>query len=393
MKQEKPGNVLMVANYPSDTGYAWWLMEHFWKILAERADGAGCAAYLAYPRISTLSDCIEKAPITPVELSIPWNSMQQAASVARFLKEKKIKYVYLTDQKYFHLQYPVMRSCGVEHIVVHDHSPGDRPRVIGVKGFVKALRNSLPFFSADHVFCVSDFIRRRNMENARIPARKCVVVQNGITSVTSDPGLRRRLRGEMGFDETTLLVIATGRAHPYKRFDFIIDCAGLVTSRAPELDIRFLIAGDGPAMPDLRERVGRLGLGETVQLLGFRSDVRELLGVCDVAMHAALGEAFSLSIIEYMSAGLPVLVPDIPSVKQAVRDGETGFVYAADDREGAAARLIELARGREKRLAMGRAARRDADTCYNIERCTSDFHRALDLSGFPRQPRRAEKSE
>ena len=61
----------MVSNYPSDTAYAWWLMEHFWGTLAGRFSQLGRKAYLAYPKITTLSEAIAAAPIEPVELCVP----------------------------------------------------------------------------------------------------------------------------------------------------------------------------------------------------------------------------------------------------------------------------------------------------------------------------------
>jgi glycosyltransferase involved in cell wall biosynthesis len=382
MTERKGGNLLMVANYPSCTGYAWWLMEHFWKLLAQRAEAVGSLAYLAYPKITKLSKSIQNSPIVPVELSIPWHSIREAAQVTAFLKKKNINYLYLTDQRYFNLQYPVMRACGVNHIIVHDHSPGDRPPVGGLKGAVKVLRNNLPHLSADHVFCVSDFVRRRNIQNAKIPPEKGIVVQNGIPPINSNAAIRKRLLEEMGFDDSTFIVIATGRAHPYKRFDFIIDCAGVLVKKEPDLDVKFLIAGDGPEMARLREKVRIPGLEKTVRLLGFRNDVRDLLCISDIAMHASLGEAFSLSIIEYMSAGLPVLVPDIPSVKQAIRDDINGFVYPKDDSDAVAAYIIDLAKDSRRRIAMGKAAKHDADTRYSIDRCTEDFQMALDDCDF-----------
>jgi len=72
MNQSSIGNILMVANYPSDTSYAWWLMEHFWKTLAEKIEKGGGNTFLAYPKITTLSNTVTNSPIITVELSIPW---------------------------------------------------------------------------------------------------------------------------------------------------------------------------------------------------------------------------------------------------------------------------------------------------------------------------------
>ncbi len=370
----------MVSNYPSDTAYAWWLMEHFWKTLAERFARVGGKAYLAYPTITSLSETIAAAPIETVELSIPWKSREQGIQARNFLGEKNISSIYFTDQSYFNPQYAMMRSKGVRRIVVHDHTPGDRPPVRGLKGTLKAAKNSLPWFTADRVICVSELMRQRNMTNTRIPARKCVVVQNGIRMVNCAEHRNSALRESLGLRPDSFLIATTGRAHPFKRFDFIIECANALRHRAPGLDAVFLLAGDGVAMPALREQVQRLRLEDSVRLLGFRDDVRDLLCASDLALHAALGEGFSLSIIEYMSAGLPVLVPDIPSVSQAVHHNQTGLLYPKDEADAAASHIEALATDTERRLAMGRAAKTEADSLYSLEQCTQTFLHAVEES-------------
>ena len=376
------GNLLMVSNYPSDTAYAWWLMEHFWKTLANRFAQAGSKAYLAYPKITSIPETIATAPIEPVMLPIPWRSREEASNVREFLRKKRISSVYFTDQRYFSHQYLMLRLSGVTRIVTHDHTPGDRPPVDGIKGALKAARNAMPWFTADRVLCISELMRQRSMENARIPAQKCVVVQNGIPPVDCVRHKRNALREDLCLHPDSIVVITTGRAHPYKRFDFVIECANALRSRAPQSDIVFLLVGDGPAMPDLRAMVRRLKLEKSIHLLGFRTDVHDLLCISDIALHASLGEGFSLSIIEYMSASLPVLVPNIPSVCQAISHNETGIVYTKDDSEAVAAHILALATETQTRLAMGTAAKAYADDSYNLEQCTERFQSAVEEAYF-----------
>lgn len=373
MTHTRTGNLLMVSNYPSDTAYAWWLMEHFWTTLAEQFISTGSKAYLAYPKIRSLSEKISVAPIEPVELSIPWKTKEQALRALNFIREKSISSIYLTDQHYFSSQHIIMRLCGVRRIIIHDHTPGDRSPVQGLKGTLKTAKNSIPWFTANCVLCVSELMRQRNLENARIPANKCVVVQNGIPPVDCARYKSDAPTEYSGAPPNCFRVITTGRANAYKRFDFIINCADALSRRAPELDVIFLIAGDGPAMPELQAQVHRLGLDNKVNLLGFCSDVRGLLCTADLAIHAALGEGFSLSIIEYMSAGLPVMVPDIPSVSQAVLHNKTGIIYPKDDVEAVASHIHGLAIDTNRRKSMGKSAKIHADSTYNIQRCTQDF--------------------
>ena len=101
MKHKPIGNLLMVSNYPSDTAYAWWLMEHFWKTLAEQFGQVGSNAYLAYPKITTLPRSIAAAPIEPVQLSIHWQSRKQASLARKFIHDKNISSIYFDRSAIF----------------------------------------------------------------------------------------------------------------------------------------------------------------------------------------------------------------------------------------------------------------------------------------------------
>lgn len=382
MSNAVTGNILMVSNYPSDTAYAWWLMEHFWVILAQKCNNRKAKAYLAYPHIEILSQKIESAPIETVELCIPWKSAEQKKHALTFIKKHNIQALYFTDQKYVHRQYAEYRIAGVKRIVVHDHTPGDRDPVNGLKGFLKSIRNFLPWITADKVFCVSELMSYRNQSNGRIPANKCIVVQNGIPPIDGNLRTNPQLRAQLGIDDNTLIVITTGRANPYKRFDFVIDCAAELKRQKPASNVVFVLVGDGPAMEYLQTQVKKLNLEKSVHLLGFRSDIYELLHCADIAFHAALGEGFSLSIIEYMSASLPVMVPDIPSVKQALTHNKTGIIYPENDKNSVVNNIIALSDNVEKRLSMGKEAKIAADKKYNLDQCSRAFEAAIESSFF-----------
>ena len=71
--------------------------------------------------------------------------------------------------------------------------------------------------------------------------------------------------------------------------------------------------------------------------------MRDILPSCHIGLHAAAGEVgYSLSILEFMSAGLITLVPDLPSTSQAIEHGVNGYVYAARDLNSAC-HTLELA--------------------------------------------------
>jgi glycosyltransferase involved in cell wall biosynthesis len=376
MTQQPSGNILLVSNYPSDVGYAWWLMEHFWVLLAEHFASRGKQAFLAYPSITKLPSTIENSSIHTVELSVPGRTASEQQALRTFIRDNNITDLYLTDRAWFSLSYAKLRAWGIKNIVVHDHTPGDRPAVGGLKGWIKAVRHRLPRVCADAQLCVSDLMRQRSIHNARIPPERCHVVQNGTPPVQPSEQTREDLLSSLAIPSDSTVCITTGRAHPYKRFDFIIDVAAELQQELPGNKLVFLLIGNGPALEELRDKVAQSGLQANVRLPGFRSDAKDFLSAADFAMHAALGEGFSLSIVEYMSAGLPVLVPDIPSVKQAIDHDLNGLVYGRDDVKQAASYVEALYSDEAYRKRLGEQARIKADTRYTLENCTREFKAA-----------------
>jgi len=368
------GNALMVANYPSDTAYAWWLMEHFWTLITEMYTASGNRAFLAFPRINTPPSITQKTAVEALELTFPWNDKIEKMAFIEFIKQNKIELIYLTDQHYFDVRYKTLRDAGIKHIIVHDHTPGDRPPFLGIRGALKDIRNRISPFTADAVFCISPLMRERSISNGRIPSSKCIIVQNGIPPHKSSM-TRAHVRKSLGIDNDTVVAITTGRVAPYKRLDFIIKAASLQDESA---GIIYMIVGDGPAFCELDALVEKLDVAKSVKLLGFRTDVSELLRASDFAIHAAQGEGFSLSITEYMGAGLPVLVPNIPSVSQAIEHGRNGYIYAKDSHEELASYALMLAEKSELRRSMGENAKHDALTKYSLEQCTKAFASSME---------------
>ena len=96
-----------------------------------------------------------------------------------------------------------------------------------------------------------------------------------------------------------------------------------------------------------------------------------------MAIHPAEGEAFSLSILEYMSAGLAVIVPDTPSVSQAIDHEHGGLGYPRGD-SGAAQAVARLQQHGPLRQRLGEAAARAVRERYSLRTMNQTFRETLD---------------
>ena len=168
----------------------------------------------------------------------------------------------------------------------------------------------MPVMTPDFCIGVSKFVYRRMIDNACVPQERATFVLNGIVPIDSYAGAREYVRSEFALPKDALVVVSTGRATRYKGIEFMVRCAARIIGGPHGSNVFFLHCGDGPDLPMFRQLVADAGLVDRFLLAGRRADVRKILPGCNVAIQASMGEAFSLSILEYLSAGLATVVPD-----------------------------------------------------------------------------------
>jgi glycosyltransferase involved in cell wall biosynthesis len=133
---------------------------------------------------------------------------------------------------------------------------------------------------------------------------------------------------EFSIPEDRKIIVSTGRASYYKGIDFFIECANELVNNQGYRNLHFLFCGDGPDLGDFQRQINNMHVKNYFTFTGKRSDIREILPSCHIGFHAAKGEVgYSLSILEYMSAGLVTVVPDGPSTSLATTNMENGILY------------------------------------------------------------------
>jgi glycosyltransferase involved in cell wall biosynthesis len=138
----------------------------------------------------------------------------------------------------------------------------------------------------------------------------------------------------------------------------------------------FVLAGEGELKDSLRALAAELGLAGDVFFTGRCERVAELLGVSDICVLSSTAEGFSNSILEYMAAARPVVATDVGGAREAVVEGETGYLVSAGDDEAMAARLIALLDDPEKARRMGERGRLVIERKFS---CAAQLESTLDL--------------
>jgi glycosyltransferase involved in cell wall biosynthesis len=136
------------------------------------------------------------------------------------------------------------------------------------------------------------------------------------------------------------------------------------------LDIKYTIAGDGPSRDDIVSKIEELGLGSHVTLAGTLSEteVFDLLSRADASVlpSTGLGEAWPVSVMEAMGAGLPVIASIIGATPEMITPGQDGYLIRQHDERALFETISLLARDVGARREVGAAARRTARERFDV---------------------------
>ena len=158
-------------------------------------------------------------------------------------------------------------------------------------------------------------------------------------------------------------LITVGRLTPVKNQVFLLRAvAGLPG------DVRLQIIGEGPERSKLEAVASELGLWDRVIFSGEVTDIAEALSGSGIFLLGSHFEGLPLSVLEAMSAGLPVVSTDVGGVSEAVVDGKTGLLVSPGDLEGFTASVERLISDSALRQEMGMAGYRRYVDCFQVDR-------------------------
>jgi glycosyltransferase involved in cell wall biosynthesis len=195
---------------------------------------------------------------------------------------------------------------------------------------------------------------------------RSTVVSNGVDLTRFSPGAAAdQARRRYGPERGAPLILAVGRLSPEKRLDVLLDAV----SRLGE-DVSVAIAGIGPEGPSLQALAGRLDLGGRVRFLGFvpAGDLPDLYRLADIFAIPSAAELQSLTTLEAMASGLPVVAADAYALPELVAHGRSGFLSTPGSAGDLAAHLDKLISDRSLRSSMG---------AQSVERVRPHDHRLV----------------
>jgi glycosyltransferase involved in cell wall biosynthesis len=222
----------------------------------------------------------------------------------------------------------------------------------------------------ERVFAVSEDLKR-HLVSEGFSSERVEVLYNGI-ELGAAPGPQERMdaRRRLSLPDDAFVAMSVGRLDPVKDFVTLVEAFARIVRAHP--GALLVIVGDGSEREAVERRIRDCGLGAAVRLAGHRDDVRTLLPAADVYVNSSVFEGISLTILEGMAACLPVVATRVGGTPEIV-SARAGLLVPSRDAAALAAAVGSLARDAGARHTMGRAARRDAESRFSLDRMVAQY--------------------
>jgi glycosyltransferase involved in cell wall biosynthesis len=201
---------------------------------------------------------------------------------------------------------------------------------------------------------------------AGVPSSRVRVIPSAVALEEFEAGEGQG--GGSGVPEGAPIVVNVGSLSKEKAQQDVLRVASIVAKAVP--GVRFQIAGAGPLRSRLEKISRDLGLNSVVEFLGFRDDVPSLMKAASVFLFPSESEGLGSAALQAMAAGLPVVATDSGGVRDIVKHGETGFIFARRDVASMADAVVRLLKDHDLSAGMGAKARLAAAE-YSFQHCCS----------------------
>lgn len=209
------------------------------------------------------------------------------------------------------------------------------------------------------IVCVADAMRDQSLAAGIGRPEQYVTVYSGMETAPflNPPVARDAVRAQLGLAPEHVAIGTIARLFHLKGHDDLLDLAPELRARWPNL--RFLWIGDGLLRETFERRMREMDLRDRFILTGLvpPSRIPELTGAMDILVHPSRREGLARALPQGSLAGKPVITYDIDGNREALIEGQTGYVLPPFDKERLAGAIDRLMGDASLRQRMGAAGR------------------------------------
>ena len=213
------------------------------------------------------------------------------------------------------------QKAGIPIRIVHSHSTwANKGRLQWINNLLhKYHQVKLPVLATNLLACSTEAAQWL-YGGMKVKNHEVKLLKNGVNCemLSFDASIRKRIRQDLGFTETEIVVGHIGKFIPVKNHTFLLDIISSMIKM--NSNIRGILVGDGELKRQIVEKAKKMEIDDKIQFLGVRSDIAELLMAMDIYIMPSLYEGLPVSVVEVQATGLPALLSDTISKEVQLKE-------------------------------------------------------------------------
>ncbi|MBI4373068.1 MAG: lipopolysaccharide heptosyltransferase II [Candidatus Omnitrophica bacterium] len=298
-----------------------------------------------------------KAGIPHLQLPVHQKSVTSLAlvrEIANFLERERIDIIHARSRVPAWLAYLAVRRTNCDFVTTC-HGYYSKHFFSRVMGWGKK------------VIAISHSIGRRMIDDFGVPPERITLIHRGVDLSRYSFSPQKYEKAKSG----VFRIMNVGRITPIKGHQEFIRAVHLLSKRLPNLEVSIVGAPDEDKesyFRDLKLMVNRLGLGPTIQFLGTRRDVPELLRAADLlVLSSKIPEAFGRVLIEAGAVGTAVAASRIGGILDVIDENENGLLFSPENFEEMAIVMEKLLMDRPLSKKLSQALRQKVEREFSLD--------------------------
>jgi len=242
----------------------------------------------------------------------------------------------------------------------------------------KWLKNTAMKWGIKHYVAVSQqLLNNIQNHNLLVPSRASVIY-NGVELESYKLKKSDLIRNNLELPQDAVLVGSLGNIRSAKAYHILIEAGAKLIPANP--NIHFVIAGHKKEslMTKLENQLIELGLQDNFHFIGFSDNSAEFLSQMDYFVLSSSSEGFSISTIEAMATGLPVLVTKCGGPEEIVKPDITGIMVKPNDSKALAEGLIKLIDNPKLAVKLGLAGKKRVEEKFSLDKMLNSYNSLYD---------------